>query len=165
MLAKQGAIGGTTYDRIITFDEYFAIPRHESIANWQTKWNESEMGRWLFSIIPTVSTTSWFKHMNVGRDFIRIMSRLMSNHSLLNAHLYRINLANDNLCGCGEGYHDIEHVVWSCPEYLDAKSQLSDSLRAQGRQSGVPVRDILADRDLPYLLCLYRFLKTTKELL
>lgn len=161
-LAKQGALEGSTYDRIITYDEYFTIPRQESLVSWQTKWNKSEMGRWLYCIRPKVSTTSWFKHMNVERDFIRVISRLMSNHYLLNAHLYRINLKDDNLCGCGEGYHDIEHIVWNCPENLHARSQLLDSLRAQGRQSDFPVRDILASQDVPHLLCLYRFLKSIK---
>ena len=85
----------------------------------------------LYSIIPKVSTNPWFKGLDVGRDFIRVMSRLMSNHYTLDAHLFHVGLAASNHCVCGDGYHDIEHVVWSCSEYRGPWSQCIDSLRAR----------------------------------
>ena len=97
--------------------------------------------------------------MNVGRDFIRMMSRIMSNHYTLNAHLHRIKLVDSNHCVCGEGYHDIEHVVWSCAEYRIARSLLVDSLRARGRSPNVPVRDVLGRLDVEYMFAIYEFLK------
>jgi len=159
-LAKVGAVEGTLYDRVITFNEFFTIARQQALVNWQHTWDTGDLGRWLHSIIPKVSTKPWFRGLDISRDFIRVMSRLMSNHYGLNAHLFRIGLAEDNKCACGAGYHDIEHIVWSCKEYLPSRAQLYDSLRARGKQPGVPVRDVLANLDVPYLLCLYTFLKS-----
>ncbi|XP_055544311.1 uncharacterized protein LOC129729621 isoform X2 [Wyeomyia smithii] len=142
-LAKVGSINGDIYERPIAYNEFFGISRQKTLLSWQASWDKGELGRWLHSIIPLVSTKPWFGRLDVGRDFIRVMSRLMSNHYGLDAHLSRIGLTNSSLCVCGQGYHDIEHVVWVCTEYCGARSQLLDSLRARGIQSNVPVRDIL----------------------
>ena len=158
-LAKVGAIEGEIYDRPIAYNEYFSILRQSTLTGWQSSWDADDLGRWLHSIVPKVSTKAWFKGLDVSRDFIRVMSRLMSNHYTLNSHLFRIKLAESNHCVCGDGYHDIEHVIWSCSEYCGVRSQLSDSLRARGRQPNVPIRDILASRDLQYMTLIYKFLK------
>ena len=88
-----------------------------------------------------------------------MMSRIMSNHYTLNAHLRSIGLVDSNHCVCGEGYHDIEHVVWTCAEFRGARSLLVDSLRARGRSPNVPVRDVLARLDVEYMSAIYKFLK------
>ncbi|XP_058829326.1 uncharacterized protein LOC131688808 [Topomyia yanbarensis] len=159
-LAKIGALDGEIYERPIAYNEFYSASRQRTLASWQTSWDNGDMGRWLHSIIPKVSTKAWFKGLDVSRDFIRVMSRLMSNHYTLDAHLRRIGLAEGNHCACGEGYHDIEHVVWSCTEYREARSQLVDSLQVRGRSIHVPVRDILAYRDPLYMELIYHFLKT-----
>ena len=110
-LAKVGASNGEIYERPIAFNEFFAFVRQNTIISWQNSWTRGELGRWLHSIIPKVSTNPWFKGLDVGRDFICVMSRLMSNHYRFDAHLLRIGLGESGICGCGEGYHDIEHVV------------------------------------------------------
>ena len=158
-LAKVGAIDGDIYERPIAYDEFYSILRQRTLNSWQSSWNSDELGRWLHSIFPKVSTKAWFKGLDVGRDFIRVMSRLMSNHYTLNTHLFRIGLVDSNHCVCGDGYHDIEHVVWSCTEYCGVRSELIDSLRARGKQPNVPVRDILGSGDLQYMTQLYCFLK------
>ncbi|XP_058815695.1 uncharacterized protein LOC131679123 [Topomyia yanbarensis] len=159
-LAKIGALDGEIYERPIAYNEFYSASRQRTLASWQTSWDNGDMGRWLHSITPKVSTKAWFKGLDVSRDFIRVMSRLMSNHYTLDAHLRRIGLAEGNHCACGEGYHDIEHVVWSCTEYREARSQLVDSLQVRGRPIHVPVRDILAYRDPLYMELIYHFLKT-----
>ncbi|XP_058820729.1 uncharacterized protein LOC131682937 [Topomyia yanbarensis] len=159
-LAKVGALEGDTYERPICFNEFFSISRQRTLDSWQTTWSNGHLGRWLHSIIPKVSTNAWFKGLDVNRDFIRTMSRIMSNHYSFDAHLRRIGLAESNHFVCENGYHDIEHVVWLCAEYCVARSQLIDSLRARGRSPYVPVRDVLASRDHPYIFLIYIFLKT-----
>ena len=159
-LAKRGATEGTVYEREIAFSEYFAISRHISLSSWQYSWSNRDLGRWLHSIIPRVSTKAWFKGLDLNRGVISMMSRLMSNHNRLNAHLYRINIAASSLCGCAEGYHDIEHLVWSCAEHSLSRSRFVDNLRTRGKQIGVPVRDILASRDAEYMLLLYKYIRS-----
>ncbi|XP_055533007.1 uncharacterized protein LOC129723073 [Wyeomyia smithii] len=159
-LAKVGATNGDIYERPIAFNEFFALVRQNTIISWQNAWTRGELGRWLHSIIPKVSTNPWFKGLDVGRDFICVMSRLMSNHYRFDALLRRVGLGESGICACGEGYHDIEHVVWSCPVHRDARSKLIASLQAEGRQPAVPVRDVLASRDLSYMSLIYVFLKS-----
>ena len=159
-LAKVGTANGEIYEIPIAFNEFFAIVRQNTIISWQNSWTKGDLGRWLLPIIPKVSTNPWFKGLDVGRDFICMMSRLMSNHYGFDAHLHRIGLGEGGICACGEGYHDIEHVVWSCPEHRGARSKLIASLQAEGRQPAVPVRDVLASLDLPYMSSIYIFLKS-----
>ena len=158
-LAKVGAMEGDVLERIITFDEYFPMLRHQTLVGWQNSWNKGELGRWCHSVIPKVTKKPWFKGLDLARAFIRTVSRLMSNHYALDAHLYRIWLAGNNVCNCGKGFHDIEHIVWSCQDYCAARSKLTDTLRARGRQLNVPVRDVLAIRDIPYLYAILQFLR------
>ena len=157
-LAKAGTVGDT-YERIITYHEFSRIPRQEVLSDWQSRWDKGELGRWLHTIIPKVSTRSWFYKLNLSRDFIRVISRLMSNHYRLDAHSFRIGLAATNVCVCGDGYQDIDHVVWTCERYSSLRSQLEDTLRARGRLPKVPIRDILGKLDLESLFPIYRFLK------
>lgn len=158
-LAKVGAKEGNIFERIINFDEYYSIIHQRTLENWQKSWNEGELGRWCYSINPKVKTEPWFKGLNLNRSFIQTISRLMSNHYALDAHFYRIGLAGSNVCSCGEGFLDIEHLVWSCPEYNCARSQLSVALEAISRRPGIPVRDVLASRDFSYLFAIEQFLK------
>ena len=97
--------------------------------------------------------------MDLKRDIICMMSRLMSNHYKLDAHLFRINLASSNVCGCAEGYHDIEHLVWSCAEHSLSRSRFVEILRTRGKHR-LPVRDILAGQDPEYMLLLYKFVRS-----
>ena len=159
-LAKIGTVHGDIYERPIEFNEFFSSIRRESLMNWQNSWDNGDLGRWCHSIIPKVSLKPWFHKLDVSRDFICMMSQLMSNHYWFNAHLRRIGLTEDHLCTCGEGYHDIEHVVWSCPLYREARSNLENSLKARNKQPNVPVRDVLAILDFPYMRLLYSFLKS-----
>ena len=160
-LAKVGTVSHDTYERTITYHDFLRIPRQEALSDWQSKWDKGELGRWLHTIIPKVSTKSWFHRLNLSRDFIRVISRLMSNHYRLDAHSFRIGLAATNVCVCGDGYHDIDHVVWSCERYTFPRSQLIDTLRARRRLPKVPIRDILGKLDLEYLFPIYRFLKAS----
>ncbi|XP_058820982.1 uncharacterized protein LOC131683166 [Topomyia yanbarensis] len=86
-LAKVGAIEGDVFERPICFHEFFSIIHQRTLESWQTSWSNGVLGRWLHLIVPKVSTKPWFKGMDVGRDFIRVMSRLMVNHYTLDAHL------------------------------------------------------------------------------
>ncbi|XP_058814360.1 uncharacterized protein LOC131678307 [Topomyia yanbarensis] len=159
-LAKIGALDGDIYERPVAFNGFYSASRQRTLTSWQTSWDNGDLGRWLHSIIPKVSTKAWFKGLDVSRNFIRVMSRLLPNHYTLNAHLRRIGIAEDNQCACGKGYEDIEHIVWSCTEYRESRSQLIDFLRARRKPPYVPVRDILVLRDLTYMGHIYHFLKT-----
>lgn len=83
----------------------------------------------------------------------------MSNHYSLGSHFYRIGLTDSNRCSCGAGYQDINHVVWECPEYGIARSDLCASLRARGKPEKEDIKDVLGKFDHEYMKLVYDYLK------
>ncbi|XP_058813149.1 uncharacterized protein LOC131677379 [Topomyia yanbarensis] len=64
-LAKIGALDGEIYERPIAYNEFYSASRQRTLASWQTSWDNGDMGRWLHSIIPKVSTKAWFKGLDM----------------------------------------------------------------------------------------------------
>uniref|UniRef100_A0A1Q3G4W4 Putative i-11 aae n=1 Tax=Culex tarsalis TaxID=7177 RepID=A0A1Q3G4W4_CULTA len=162
LLAKKGAACDNIFERPISLQECYGFPRHRALRIWQTQWNNDTKGRWTCSIRPKVSRKAWFKGMDLTRGFIRTMSRLMSNHYSSKAQLYRINMSDTNLCDCGQGYQDIDHLVWACPDLHDHRTKLKDTLRARGRPPEIPIRDALSFMDLDTLYSIYQFIVDSK---
>lgn len=150
-LAKDGILNGVFLPRGVQCNEYDAMIRKTALNDWQNIWNASEFGRWCYSIIPNVKLLPWFSGLNVTRCFIKNMSRTLSNHFTLNSHLYRINLAYSNICSCGLGYQDVDHVIWSCLEYGTARESLVQELLAIGKTPSAAIRDVIASMDVKYL--------------
>ena len=78
--AKEGALRGSLYEREIQASEYFPKITEHVRSEWQKSWESDELGRWCFSICPSVSWISWFNDIPASRSFIQNMSRIMSNH-------------------------------------------------------------------------------------
>jgi hypothetical protein len=68
------------------------------------KRNDSEMGRYCYSIVPRVSVEAYLASTVDERVFLVAMSRLTSNHTGTRAHLQRINVAQDALCQYAMGH-------------------------------------------------------------
>jgi hypothetical protein len=93
------------------------------------------MGRYAFSIFPRVRLSPRFLDVVADRPVITAISRLISNHTRVTAHLSRMNIVAEAMCGCGCDYETVDHILWSC-----SLSQLSTSNRP------ICVRDMLALR-------------------
>uniref|UniRef100_A0AAG5DGL5 Reverse transcriptase domain-containing protein n=1 Tax=Anopheles atroparvus TaxID=41427 RepID=A0AAG5DGL5_ANOAO len=156
-LAKKGVVEGTLYNRPTPPYEFLRLPQQLCLSRWQQMWETDELGRFLFSITPQVSLRPWFSGLTENRAFIRMMSRLRSNHFALGAHLHRIDLAQSKICGCGLGFHDVDHLLWACAEYEAGRPVLIGAVLALSRHPAVPIRDILAAGDFEYLRVIYRF--------
>ncbi|XP_035894597.1 uncharacterized protein LOC118504343 [Anopheles stephensi] len=163
-LAKKGASEGSLFDRPILPHEHMRAPQSLCMARWQSMWDTDELGRFLYSITPQVSLKPWFQGISGDRAFIRMMSRLRSNHFALGAHLQRIGRADSKTCGCGLGYHDIDHILWSCLEYEAARPSLLDAVRDIGRTPNVPIRDLLGGGDDAYLRAIFEFCRANEGL-
>jgi hypothetical protein len=105
------------------------------------------MGRYTYSILPSVSLVPWFKHFDSNRLVVTSINRMMSNHSCLSSHLGRINIVENLLCVCLGDYETIDQVMWSCKRYDYERRQLWNDLRVAGTAWGTPVRDLLGCRD------------------
>jgi hypothetical protein len=58
-------------------------------------------------------------------------TRLRLNHSDLNEHLYRINLAEQPTCDCGAETESVKHYLLECPTYHEQRQELLNSLQDQ----------------------------------
>jgi hypothetical protein len=85
----------------------------------------------------------WFLDVVANRPVITVISRLISNHTRVRAHLSRINIVAE-LCGCGCDYKTVDHILWSCPLYRPERIQLLSQLSTS--KCPICVRDMLALR-------------------
>jgi hypothetical protein len=132
-IAKESAVSRNLY-RGGTL-ECDLCPQMKSclLMDWQSRW---DMGRYAFSIFPRARLSPWFLNVVADRPVITVISRLISNHTRVRAHLSRINIVPETMCG----YETVDHILWSCPLYLHERIQLSTSNRP------ICVRDMLAIR-------------------
>jgi hypothetical protein len=114
ILTNEGSISGTLFqDRaglttIKTYDIHTRA-RTRMLREWQERWNDSEMGRYYYSIVPRVSVEAWMASAVNEKDFLVAMSRLASNHTGTRANLQRINFVQDAFCQCAMGYETIHY--------------------------------------------------------
>jgi hypothetical protein len=87
------------------------------LMDWQSRWDGGDMGRYPFSIIPRVRLSPWFLDVVADRPVITVISRLISNHTRVRAHLSRIDIVAEALCGCGCDYETVDHILWRCSLY------------------------------------------------
>jgi hypothetical protein len=69
------------------------------------------MDRYAFSIFPQVQLSPWFLDVVADRSVITVISRLISYHTRVRAHLSRINIVVEALCGCGCDYETVDHIL------------------------------------------------------
>jgi ribonuclease HI len=139
--------------------DYIPRTRTDLINAWQERWDLSEMGRYTFSIRPSVTFEPWFKKFDANRHSISCINRLMSNHTCLRSHLDRINLADNKICPCGDNYETVDHVLWECSRYHSERRQLCSDLSSIGAVPFTPIRDMLGGQDWRSLLKCCAFFK------
>jgi hypothetical protein len=65
------------------------------------------MGSYVFSISPRVQLHVWFHRLGLDRLFITVVSRLISNRTQVKAHLNRIEIVREAVCGCEKNYETV----------------------------------------------------------
>jgi hypothetical protein len=121
------------------------------LMDWQSRWDRGDMGRYAFSIFARVQLSLWFLSVVADRQVITVISHLISNQTRVRAHLSRINIVADALCGCGCDYETVDHILWSCPLYRHERIQIWSQLSTSNRP--ICVRDMLALRQW----CVFHF--------
>jgi hypothetical protein len=138
--------------------------RTRLLTEWQERWNNSEMGRYCYSIVPRVSVEAWIISAVDERIFLEAMSisRLASNHTGTRANLHRINGVQDALCQCmmvTMGYDTIDHELWKCGLHCALRNELQEKLRAAGIDHGRSIRNILPMRNMVALRIIFEYSK------
>jgi len=145
-LAKSAALGEDFLQVPPRSSDFFPLAKSRMLVEWQEKWNQSNMGRFAFTIFPNISRKPWFSNFGAERHVITKINRMISNHTCLRTHLTRIRILENQLCECEEDYETLEHILWGCSRFRIERRQLFRELGNLGTPTNVPVRDLLGGR-------------------
>lgn len=114
-----------------SFDIFYPSER-KAVSIWQEVWDNGSKGRFCYSILPTVTTNPWWSSYNLNRRQIVVLSKLISNHSRIAAHLKRNNIIEDDNCECGDGASSPDHLIFTCARYEDHRQELWRAVIKEG---------------------------------
>jgi hypothetical protein len=143
-IAKESAVSGNLYwGGALECD---LCPQMKSclLMDWQSTWDGGDMDRYAFSKFLRVRLSPWFLDVLADRPMITLIFCLISNHTRVRAHLSRINIVAEALCGCECDYETVDHILLRCHLYRHERIQLWSQLSTSNRS--ICVRDMLAHR-------------------
>jgi hypothetical protein len=141
ILANEGSISETLFQdqaglTTVNTSDIHTRARTRLLTEWQERWNESEMGRYCYSIVPKIAIEVWMASTVDERVFLVAIPRLASNHTGTRAYLQRINVVQDALCQWAMGYDTIDNRLWECELHYTLRNELQEKLRAPGIYHG-----------------------------
>jgi hypothetical protein len=74
---------------------------------------------------------------------VRTISRVLSGHSSIRAHLERFKIVGDPICVCMMNYETVDHIIWECSRFKIVRRQLLMGIAAMNKE-GIPMRDLCA---------------------
>jgi len=99
--------------------------RLRTISYWQTKWQNSEKGRWTFQLIPNLELWINRRHGEVNH----YLTQILSGHGCFKEYLYKYHHDEDPFCpSCVDINENAEHVFFHCPRYNTIRLNLSAEL-------------------------------------
>ncbi|XP_036147710.1 uncharacterized protein LOC118647270 [Monomorium pharaonis] len=103
----------------------------------------------------------WFKGTDIPRRAVVLYNRLRSNHYNLNSSLARKGYIKDTRCQCGNEREDIDHLIFNCHTYDEARigMNLTEQLNKVGASSPDSVWNWLKREELSTLKIIYEFIK------
>jgi hypothetical protein len=142
--AGQAVESGTVHEQMAVANDHRILARQAMVKQWQHVWRTGDTGRITYSIRPVVSVKPWFDGQAVGRSFVTTISRVMSAHCSIRAHLERFKIVGDPICVCMMNYEMVDHIIWECSRFEDERRQLLLGLAAVNMKEGTPIRDLCA---------------------
>ena len=85
---------------------------------WQTRWTNSEHGRWTYRLLPSVKVSKNMLYWTPGK-----VCQMLTGHGDFRGYLRRFGLADRDDCACGEP-ETAEHLLLSCPIHELKRMQL-----------------------------------------
>jgi hypothetical protein len=94
-MAGEAVQDETEFAAPVPPSDYRPVSKVRMLDGWQCSWSESGMGRYTYSILPSVSLVPRFKRFDSSQCVVTSINRIMSNHSCLRSHLGRINIVEN----------------------------------------------------------------------
>jgi hypothetical protein len=81
------------------------------LDEYKKSWEVAETGRFSHSIFPRVSFRPWFEEWRAERKFITTVSRILSGHCGVRAHLKRFSIVDGSMCVGLEDHETVDHII------------------------------------------------------
>jgi ribonuclease HI len=94
---------------------------NELNEDWQSFYTESEKGQKFKNIMPSINKRPWFDRLHLDADEIKMVNRLISNHSYDKRWLHRFGKADTDLCQTCNEVETAEHIAFKCRKYADRR--------------------------------------------
>ena len=109
---KKAMLGDTperSLVKVIKADE-----REKSLQSWQTRWNNSQKGRWTYKLIVDIRT--WIERTHGESSYH--LTQFLSGHGGYRKYLHRFGHDSSPICPhCLDVEEDTEHAIFSCPRF------------------------------------------------
>ena len=99
--------------------------RRQSMANWQTRWENCAVGRWTHRLIPQIDT--WLNRNHGETDYN--LTQFLTGHGGYRSYLYRFGHDDSPRCpNCPEQNEDVEHVMFVCNRFAERRRILETDI-------------------------------------
>lgn len=78
---------------------------------------------------------------------ITLINRLRTNHYNVNELLARKGIVESARCECGNEIESIQHVIWWCSRYDEARARLDIELRKIGNTVEIDINKSIKEKD------------------
>lgn len=89
-----------------------ALAQRELMGEWQRRWNESDKGRWTFTLIPDIET--WINRK--GGELTFEVTQFLSGHGSFGSYLARIGKGRPDCTQYGVA-DTPEHTFFNCEKW------------------------------------------------
>jgi hypothetical protein len=120
------------------------IAEQRMLDEWQKSWEVAKTGRFSHSIFPMVSLRPWFEEWRTERKLITTVSKIISEHCRVRAHLKRFSIVDGSLRVCLEDHESVDHIIWKCSRFLSQRACLIQRLLLSGVYEETPIRELCA---------------------
>lgn len=103
--------------------------------------------------------------MNFPRRFVTLVNRLRANHYNLKESLERKYYVASARCECGAEREDINHLVFSCSNFVEQRRVLYEELGKLGASRPDCVWNWLKREEISTLGAVYRFVVSTGKVI
>jgi hypothetical protein len=106
-----------------------------------------------------ISVKPWIDGQAEERGFLTTISRVMSGHCSIRAHLKRYRIIGDPICVFMMNYEMVDHIIWEFSTFEVERRQLLLGLAAANIKEGTQIWDLCALQKWAALRFCLRFLR------
>jgi hypothetical protein len=98
--ARQATLSNMVYSAQSVARDFLPVTKQRMLDEWDA----AETGRFSHSIFSRVSLKPWFKEWKTERKLITTVSRIISGHCGVRAHMKRFSIVDGSMCVCLEDH-------------------------------------------------------------